>query len=510
MKFARASGILLHPTSLPGPFGIGDIGTAAYRFADLLASTGQSLWQVLPLGPTGYGDSPYQCLSVAAGNPLLISPEALIADGLLEQSDLEPIPTFSAHAVDYAGAAEFKTALFHKSFETFQHDASATEQQDFDTFCQQNYHWLEDYALFMSLKEAHHLTAWYTWDEDIKARMPEAVRRWSNKLSHPMGCHRFQQYQFFRQWSQLKNYCHDRRIKLIGDIPIFVAHDSAEVWGHPELFYLDAEGMPAVVAGVPPDYFSETGQLWGNPIYRWDVLAQDGYAWWIERFRQMLSLVDVIRLDHFRGFEKYWEVPATETTAINGHWVPGPGADLFTALERTLGPLPIIAEDLGIITPEVEALRDQFDFPGIKVLQFAFSSDTGANPYKPHNFPRNCVVYTGTHDNNTTIGWFTDPVGDTTQTPEVKEKERRLALKYLVCNGTEINWGFIRAALGSVADMAIIPLQDVLGLGSEARLNRPATTSGNWRWRFTTDMLTDDVKYRLKELTALYDRCPVE
>lgn len=506
MRFTRASGILLHPTSLPGPFGIGDIGREAHHFADFLESTGQCLWQMLPLGPTGYENSPYQCLSVAAGNPLLISPEALAADGLLEASDLKNIPSFPEHQVDYGGVSRLKTTLLKKSFQIFERDATPGERQHYASFCQQNAHWLEDYALFMAVKEAHGLAPWYSWEEDIKRRTLEAVNQWQKQLSPEIECHRYQQYQFFKQWSKLKKYCRDRSIRLIGDIPIFVAHDNAEVWAHPELFYLEASGQPTVVAGVPPDYFSETGQLWGNPIYRWDVMGKDGYAWWIERFRLMLSLVDIIRLDHFRGFEKYWAVPGKDKTAKNGQWVPAPGADLFTTLQQALGSLPIIAEDLGFITPEVEALRDRFAFPGVKVLQFAFGKDADSRHFRPHNYPRNCVVYTGTHDNNTIVGWFRDPVGDTTQTRKEKERERQLALRYLGCDGTEINWSFIRAALASVADMAIIPLQDVLGLGSEARMNRPATIRGNWCWRFTADMLTENIKNRLRELTILYDR----
>lgn len=505
MNFTRASGILLHPTSLPGPFGVGDIGQEAYHFADFLLRTGQSLWQVLPLGPTGYGNSPYQCLSIAAGNPRLISLEALVEDNFLEPADLERLPPFPRHLVDYDAATKLKMPLLRKSFAIFQERATPAEQQHFAAFCHQNSYWLEDYARFMALKEAHGLASWNTWEADIRRRLPGAVAHWTNKLSQEIECHRYQQYQFFQQWSQLKKYCNDRGIRLIGDIPIFVAHDSAEVWSHPEMFYLDAQGNPTVVAGVPPDYFSDTGQRWGNPVYRWDIMAQDGYAWWRQRLRLTLSLVDIIRLDHFRGFEKYWEIPAEEPTAVKGHWVPSPGADLFTTLEQAWGALPIIAEDLGVITPEVEALRDRFGFPGIKVLQFAFSG-TGANPHKPHNYPRNCVVYTGTHDNNTTIGWFQDPTGDTTQTKEEKERERQLALKYLGGSATEINWAFIRAALASVADMALLPLQDVLGLGREARMNRPATTTGNWRWRFTFDQLTDDIKDRLKELTIIYER----
>jgi 4-alpha-glucanotransferase len=507
MSFPRASGILLHPTSLPGRFGIGDLGKEAYKFADFLASTGQRLWQVLPLGPTGYGNSPYQCLSVFAGNPLLISLERLVEDKFLEPVDLDNAPSFSEDRVDYDSVIEFKAPLLKKSFETFQKKAAPSEREQFEVFCQQNTAWLETYSLFMALKDAHDLAAWNTWEEDIRRRQPKSLERWSRKLNYEIYYHKYQQYQFFKQWSEVKKYCNERGIRLIGDMPIFIDLDSAEVWSHPEMFYLDESGRPTVVAGVPPDYFSKTGQLWGNPLYRWDVMARDGYAWWIERFRATCDLVSIIRLDHFRGFEKYWEVPGTDTTAINGRWVPGPGAELFQAVQNALGTLRIIAEDLGMITPEVDALREQFGFPGMRVLQFNFGSDPKADDYRPHNYPRNCVVYTGTHDNNTTIGWFRgEDVKDSTQSKGEREKETQLALKYMGTDGQEINWDFIRLALMSVADTAIVPMQDILGLGSEARMNIPGTTEGNWCWRFVPDMLTEEIKARLKELTALYGR----
>ncbi|MFH1031396.1 MAG: 4-alpha-glucanotransferase [Chloroflexota bacterium] len=507
MNFPRASGILLHPTSLPGLFGIGNLGNEAYRFADFLENSGQHLWQVLPLGPTGYGDSPYQSLSIFAGNPLLISPAVLVKDKFLELPDQKDIPLFSEQSVDYGSVINIKTSLFRRSFEIFQKKAAITEQKQFTSFCEENALWLEDYSLFMALKEAHHLTAWNTWEEDTRKREPKALNEWRMKLAGGIRFHQYQQFQFFKQWSELKKYCTERSIKLIGDIPIFVAMDSAEVWSHPEMFYLDEAGKPTVVAGVPPDYFSETGQLWGNPIYRWDVMAKDGFKWWIERFRATLKLVDIVRVDHFRGFEKYWEVPAQETTAINGRWVAGPGVELFLAVQKALGELPIIAEDLGVITPDVEALRDRFGFPGMKVLQFAFSTDSKTNKYQPHNYPGNCVVYTGTHDNNTTVGWFKgDDIVDNAQNKEKRRKETRLALDYMGTDGSEINWDFIRLSLMSVADTVIIPLQDVLGLGGEARMNHPSTKEGNWRWRFTSDMLTDEITTRLKKLTKLYER----
>jgi 4-alpha-glucanotransferase len=491
VNFPRASGILLHPTSLPGRFGIGDLGSTAYRFVDFLAASGQRLWQILPLGPTGYGDSPYQCFSAFAGNHLLISPEKLAEEGLLTPADLENVLPFPEGEVDYGPVIEFKMPLLRRSFANF------TPQDDFAAFCEKNDWWLTDYALFMALKEVHDGIAWDGWRRDIAMRLSAAaVTRWREELADSILFHEYLQYQFSRQWSALKRYANEHGISIIGDIPIFVAHDSADVWTNQELFYLDEKGQPTLVAGVPPDYFSATGQLWGNPLYRWEKMAQTGYAWWVERFRAMLDAVDLIRLDHFRGFEAYWEVPATEDTAANGRWVKGPGADLFDAVNRALGRLPIIAEDRGVITPEVEALRDQFNFPGMKILQFAFGGG-GSHLDLPHNYIRNCVVYTGTHDNDTTVGWFTG-----SGTPA----ERAFALKYIGSDGRQIHWHFIRLALSSVADMAIIPLQDLMGLGSEARMNYPSRASGNWRWRYTPAMLTPEIGQRLAEMTAVYGR----
>jgi len=507
MSFSRAGGILLHPTSLPGRFGIGDLGKEAYQFADFLAGTGQRLWQVLPLGSTGYGNSPYQCLSVFAGNPLLIGLERLVKDKLLEPADMDGIPSLSKDRVDYDLVIKFKRPLLEKSFQAFQRRAAAGERKRLEVFCECNASWLETYSLFMALNEAHGLAAWNTWEEDIRRRHPKSLERWSKKLAHEVSCHKYQQYEFSRQWAELKTYCNERGIRFIGDMPIFIALNSAEVWSHPEMFYLDDSGTPTVVAGVPPDYFSKTGQLWGNPLYRWDVIARDGYSWWIERFRATRDMVDIIRLDHFRGFEKYWEVPATDTTALNGRWVPGPGAELFQAVQNALGALPIIAEDLGVITPDVDALREQFGFPGMRVLQFTFGSDPKADDYRPHNYPRDCVVYTGTHDNNTTIGWFRgEDVKDSTQSRKEREREKQVALKYLGTDGHEINWDFIRLALMCPADTAIIPMQDILGLGSEARMNLPGRAEGNWCWRFVPDMLTKEIKDRLKKMTKLSGR----
>ncbi len=508
MNFPRASGILLHPTSLPGRSGIGNIGRAAREFIDFLASCGQSLWQVLPLGPTGYGDSPYQCFSAFAGNPLLISLETLVEDGLLARSDLERSPDFPPERVDYGRVIEFKRALLWRAYDNFK--AAATPlKAEFELFCGHQQSWLEDYALFCSIKDHHGGVEWIKWEPHLRRREAKALWFWGENYQREIEGHKFFQYLFFRQWLQLAHYANERGVKIIGDVPIFVAHDSADVWAHPELFYLDEEGQPSIVAGVPPDYFSETGQLWGNPIYRWEVMAQDGYQWWVDRIRASLAMVDIIRLDHFRGFEKYWAVPGDEKTAINGQWVEGPGAAFFEALEEKLGALPIIAEDLGLITPEVKALRDRFGFPGMAILQFAFGTDPHACEFKPYNFRKNMVVYTGTHDNDTTVGWFTSAgVGASTRQQEEVQAERAFALKYLGTDGREIHWDFIRLALSSVANTAIFPLQDLLGLGSEARLNIPARPSGNWSWRYRAEALTEAIRERLSEMTQVYGRWP--
>jgi 4-alpha-glucanotransferase len=510
MNLSRSSGILLHPTSLPGRFGIGDLGKSAYEFVDFLAATHQSLWQVLPLGPTGYGDSPYQCFSAFAGNPLLVSLESLVEDGLLAPNDFEAAPEFSADRVNYGPVIEYKNALLKKAYENFKSQGAPELQQEFADFCDQQRSWLHDYAVFRSCKDAHEGKEWTKWDEHLRARENNALHFWNENHADAISAHKFYQYLFFKQWLRLAHYANGKGIKIIGDLPIFVAHDSADVWANPQLFDLKDDGTPRRVAGVPPDYFSETGQLWGNPIYRWDVLKKTGYQWWIERVRATLAQVDIIRLDHFRGFEKYWAVPGGETTAVNGKWEMGPGASLFKALQKALGKeLPIIAEDLGFITKEVHALRDQFSFPGMRILQFAFSTDPQADDFKPFNFPQNCVVYTGTHDNDTTVGWFTSTnEGDTTRSMEEIQKERDYVLKYLGTDGKEIHWDLIRLALGSVARIAIIPVQDLLGLGTEGRMNVPAREGGNWSWRYCADALTDEISVRLAELTEVYGRKP--
>jgi len=503
----RRSGILLHPTSLPGRYGIGELGPEAHRFADFLADAGQRLWQVLPLGPTGYGDSPYQCFSAFAGNPLLVSLEGVVADGWLSPLDFEDAPAFPRDSVDYDAVAAFKLPLLDRAFRRFEAEADAAEPEAFESFRKTNASWLDDYALYMAVKEAHGGTEWTEWDRAIARRQPAALTRWRKEQAAAIRARSFGQYLFSVQWQRLKDHCRARDVAIMGDIPIFVARDSADVWAHPKLFQLEEDGRPSSVAGVPPDYFSATGQLWGNPVYDWDEMERTGYAWWIERFRATLRLVDLVRLDHFRGFEAYWDVPAGEETAVNGRWVKAPGAALFEALRAALGELPIVAENLGVITPEVEALRERFGFPGMAILQFAFGRDPEAAQFQPHNYPRNRVVYTGTHDNDTTMGWWTSSgQGDSTRTDDEVRDEHERALAYLDAEGREVHWAFIRAALASVADTAIVPLQDVLGLGSEARMNLPGRPSGNWRWRFTDGALTDEIRDRLRKLAELYGR----
>ncbi|HET7294459.1 MAG TPA: 4-alpha-glucanotransferase [Vicinamibacteria bacterium] len=504
----RSSGLLLHPTSLPGPWGIGDLGPQARAFVEFLAGAKQSIWQVLPLGPTGYGDSPYQCFSAFAGNPLLVSPDDLVERGLLTRADLAQAPAFPEGRVDFEAVQAFKLPLLERALHAFEAEADAAARETFAVFCARAAHWLDDFALFMALKAENGGRPWHRWPHELAVREPKALEAARTRLERRIAGLRFVQYLFFDQWRALHGLCRDSGVRLMGDIPIFVAHDSADVWAHPELFYLAADGQPSFVAGVPPDYFSATGQLWGNPLYRWDVLARAGYSWWIERFRDTLELVDLVRLDHFRGFEAYWEVPGGATTAIAGRWVPGPGAAFFDALQAVLGPLPIVAENLGVITPEVEALRERYGFPGMAILEFAFGTDSSADSFKPHNYPRNLVVYTGTHDNDTIAGWWRAGVGDSTRTAKEVEEEQALTRLYLGTDGTEIHWVFVRAALASVADTAVVPVQDLLGLGSEARMNLPGRSGGNWRWRLEEGQLTDTLRKRLRRLTEICGRAP--
>ncbi len=492
MENKRKSGILLHPTSLPGPGGIESLGAEAYKFVEFLQKAGQTMWQILPLGPTAYGNSPYSCYSAFAGNPLLISLESLLAEGDISQYDLKV--DLPHGRVDYHLVEPHKLGVLRKAAAQFFATGGQRRKEDFWYFCDNTF-WLHDYALFMALKEHFSGKNWCDWPEDITLRKPEAMAYFTEELGPAIGEQKYMQWQFSRQWQSLKAFANQSDIEIIGDMPIFVAFDSADVWANPHLFHLDEKRRPTVVAGVPPDYFSKTGQLWGNPLYNWARIAEEDFSWWVARVRNDLSLYDRVRIDHFRGFEACWEVTAGEKTAKNGRWTKGPGEALFQALIGQLGTVPLIAEDLGVITPEVERLRDQFGFPGMKILQFAFGSGP-SNPYLPHNHVRNSVVYTGTHDNDTTAGWFAS----------LKDKEKQNILNYLNITAENVSGDLLRSALASVASMAISPLQDVLGLSSEARMNIPGVAGGNWSWRFTSNMLDSKAAKHLKELTELYGR----
>jgi 4-alpha-glucanotransferase len=507
MKFPRSSGILLHPTSLPGRFGIGDLGAEAYRFADFLYGAGMKIWQMLPLNPTGYGDSPYQSFSAFAGNPLLISLEKLVEEGLLVGDDLRDAPEFPANYVDFSAVIDYKAKVLRRAAENF---FKRGDRTDFEHFCSAQAPWLEDFSLFMAAKGTHDGIVWTDWDRSLAMREPTALAHWRDKLSTDIAAHKFWQYVFFRQWRALKSYCNERQIRLMGDIPIYVAHDSAEVWSHPDLFFLDAQGRPEKVAGVPPDYFSATGQLWGNPIYRWEAMRERGYQWWIDRFRACLEMFDMVRVDHFRGFEAHWEIPAGEPTATNGRWIKGPGADLFESVSAVLGDLPIVAENLGVITPEVENIRRQFEYPGMAILQFAFSTDPQAPTFRPHNYIHHQVAYTGGHDNDTMFGWWRSGVAESTRSQADVDKEYNDAIEYFGLTreqfDREVNWIFIREVMQSVADTVLFPAQDVLGLGSEARMNVPGTMGRNWKWRMLDGALLKEHQQRLKLFAEIYDR----
>ena len=499
MPFHRTSGILLHPTSFPSQFGIGDLGLEAYRFIDFLVESAQQLWQVLPLGPTGNSNSPYASYSAMAGNPLLLSLEVLQNIGLLDNEDLTNLSELNTETVDFSRVIQTKMPLLWKACENFKANASSVEQQEFEEFCQSRAYWLDDYALFMALKEAHGGASWNTWETEIAQRQPEAIKQWQRQLADKTFYYKYLQFEFFCQWSELKYYANQRGIQIIGDISIYVAHDSADVWANPEIFCLEQQtGKPALIAGTPPDYFSATGQMWGNPVYNWVKLQQSDFKWWVQRFQTMLSYVDIIRIDHFRGFQAYWAVKHGETTAINGEWIQAPGKAFFELLKEELSHLPIIAEDLGTITPEVEALRDLFEFPGMKILQFAFGPGAEKR-FLPSNYRCNCVVYTGTHDNDTTVGWFNQ------LSPQDRVAVRRY-LGYISPEG--IHWDLIRLAHNSVANQAIIPFQDILGLDSFARMNFPGKTVGNWGWRYQSAALTLEVRTRLKTMTEICGRAP--
>ena len=486
-KFKRSSGALLHPTSLPGPYGIGDFGEEAYRWIDFLDETGTGLWQLLPLGPTGFADSPYQNFSAFAGNPLLISIDGLCKEGLISKADLRNMPRFLADQVDFGGLIPWKMALLEKAYAKFVDDDSHADDLHFFNQCSQS--WLDDYALFMALKEAHNGLPWVAWEPKLRLRDAGALDAARATYREAVDRHRFYQFMFFRQWQRLRAYAAEKNVKIIGDVPIYVSHDSSDVWSNPDLFLLDESGQPTAVAGVPPDYFTPTGQLWGNPLYRWEVHKADGFEWWVNRMRAAFELFDIVRLDHFRGFVGYWEVPADHETAEYGHWVSGPGEDLFNALLNKLGDLPLIAEDLGEITPEVFALRDKFGFPGMKILQFAFDGDPN-HPFLPENYPENSVVYTGTHDNEPVMGWYQN----------AEEQFRQNACEYLSADEDNIYWKMIEAIWRSRAVMAIAPMQDLLGLGNEARMNLPGQKFDNWAWRMQASDLDEALRGGLKEL----------
>ena len=494
----RGSGILLHFTSLPSPFGIGDFGPWAYRFADFLAETKQSYWQCLPLNPTDieYGNSPYHSTSAFACNPLLISPELLIQEGALTEADLESIPSFSRDRVDFEVVLSYKHRLLSLAYDRFKKEGGNGE---YTNFCSEQVSWLDDFALFVALKEEFKGRPWNEWPDTLRDREPEALLRAGERLSERIQEQKFLQYLLSKQWSSLRKYCTSRGIKIIGDVPIYVVYDSADVWIHPNLFSLDHEKRPFTVAGVPPDYFSETGQLWGNPVYRWEVLKSTGYEWWMRRIDRNLNLFDVVRVDHFRGFMAYWGVPATETNAVNGKWVEAPGMDFFSRLSAVFPDLPIVAEDLGTITPDVWSIMEHFGFPGMKVLLFAFDESLPTNAYAPHNHTRNAVVYPGTHDNNTARAWFEKEAGE-----QVKERLSRYLGKEVTAEN--VHRDLIRLAMMSVANTAIFSMQDLLGLGEWARMNRPAQKRGNWQWRLMPEQLTAPLAKELLGMTEIYGR----
>ena len=519
----RKSGILAHPTSFPSKYGIGDLGKGAYEFVDFLEKSGQKLWQILPLGQTSFGDSPYQSFSAFAGNIYIISPDIFVKKGYLSKKDIEIVPEFDEKNVEYGKVINYKMSLFRTAFKKFK------ENKEYLDFCDKNAFWLEDYSLFMSLKnyfieqrkntyesaeykayysanekkvelnaikDCFYGGAWNSFPEDIRDRKPKAVEKNKKMLKSDIDFYKFLQYEFFTQWQELKEYANEKKIEIIGDIPIFVAEDSADVWSNRNLFSIDSKGFPKVVAGVPPDYFSADGQLWGNPLYDWKEHSKTGYDWWTKRIENAFKLCDIVRIDHFRGFESYWEIPFGEKTAVNGKWKKGPKEEIFNVMENKLGKLNIIAEDLGDLTDEVLDLRDELGFPGMKILQFAFDSDE-ANAYLPFNYETtNCVVYTGTHDNDTTKGWYS----------KADKKATDYVRRLLNVSGEDIAWDLIRMAVGSVAKYAVIPIQDVMNLGSDARMNTPGKAEDNWQFRFTEDMLTDNMAKGMKYLVKIYNR----
>jgi 4-alpha-glucanotransferase len=501
-RLPRSSGILLHPTSLPSRFGIGDLGPGALEFLDLLAETGQRWWQILPLGPVGYGNSPYQSYSSYAGNALLISPEKLAASGWLEPADLADAPALPEDRVEFDAVVALKERLLRRAYQGFH-----PEPPDFAGFVRENAFWLDDYALYRALKDANGGTAWYDWEPGLVRREAKALERWREELAGSVRYYQYEQFVFARQWRELRHACRARGVSMLGDLPIFVAQDSADVWMRPDLFWLDGRGRPTFVAGVPPDAFAEDGQFWGNPLYRWEAHAAEGYAWWVSRVKAQTDRVDMIRLDHFRGFEAYWEIPTGSPSARCGRWAKGPGTAFLEAVRQGLGGhLPLVAEDLGEITPEVYALRDRFGLPGMRVLQFGFGGNPGTEFHLPYTYVNHCIAYTGTHDNDTTLGWFAERPTGTAREQEHHRAQRAYARQVLGSNGDEVYWDVIRAVMASVADTVVTPLQDVLGLGAAARMNVPGKPKGNWGWRFRPGQVRPQARTRLAEMTAAYGR----
>lgn len=495
MRFPRSCGTLVHPTSFPSNYGMGDFGSGAKTFIDFLHDTGQTIWQVLPLSPTGFGNSPYASYSAFAGNQYLISLDLLVEKGLLELSEAKSAQLPQTTQSNYDKSYSLKNDLYKRASERFYSSMTKDNEKKLRAFKKSNEFWLDDYCLFIACSKANNRISWNKWAPEIAQRKPETIKVLKKEYKEEIKYQTWAQFEFFTQWHALKDYANSKQIRIVGDIPIFVDHNSADVWGNPQYFEVDKQGNRVLIAGVPPDYFSETGQLWGNPLYNWEELEATNYSWWVERFRQMFGLFDAIRVDHFRGFDEYWEVSASEKTAINGKWVKGPGTKLFTEIKEKLGELPIIAEDLGVMTPGVEDLRDSFNFPGMKILQFAFDSDA-TNNYLPHNYPQNCVVYTGTHDNDTTIGWYHSA-------PEIEQHRVR---EYTRSDGDDIHWELIRLGMLSVADQAIFPLQDFMNLDTKHRMNTPGTVQNNWSWRFTPEMLNSLDRDRIRHFISLSNR----
>ncbi len=495
MKIQRASGVLLHPTSLPGKYGIGELGEEAYNFVDFLSKSKQKLWQILPLNYPGYGNSPYNPISAFAGNPLLINLEKLISEHYLSAKDLSNFPQFNDQKVEFEKVIEFKSNLLKKAFANFKTSKSQKHTIKFEEFCSENSYWLDDLALFTALRDYYNKVSWNRWDKGIILRKRDAIDRWRNRLAEEISFHKFVQYKFYQQWSELKYYAESKEIKIIGDIPIYVSFDSADVWIHRDLFFLDEVGNPTVVAGAPPDYFTETGQLWGNPTYNWEKMEENDYDWWQKRIKHLFTMVDYARIDHFIGFVRYWAVPYGEKTAINGKWRKGPGEEFFSIMKKKIGELPIIVEDLGVVTPDVIELKNKFGFPGLRLLQFSFRE----NDTPPHKFEENCVAYTGIHDQDTILGWF----------KHIKKYEKKIyknVIDYLNYDGRNICWEMIKLAYSTPSKWAIIPLQDLLCVDSDARMNTPGTAEGNWGWRYKKEMLTSEIAGKLAEITARFNR----